>query len=134
MTRDGWLLVALAILAAVGLASWWRWPASQPALDCPVDLVFLDDAGVARCGAPGALPAGQALTIGQKVPFDRLTADDLAILPGIGPSLARQIIEVREARGRFCSWDEVDAIEGVGPARLDALQRLAEIPRCDAGL
>lgn len=134
MTRDGWLLVALAILGAVGLVSWWRWPSTQPALDCEPALVFLDDAGVARCGSPGALPAGQALTVGQRVPFERLTADDLAILPGIGPSLANEIIAAREARGRFCSWDEVDALEGVGPARLEALQRLAEIPRCDAGL
>jgi competence protein ComEA len=136
MTRDAWLVVAGAVLAAIGLVSWWRWPEAAPALPCDPQLVFLDDAGVARCGVtPGAaLPAGQALTVGQKVPFDRLTAADLAILPGIGPELATAIIDARAARGGFCSWDEVDAVEGVGPARLQTLQTLAEIPRCDAGL
>ncbi|MBM4783878.1 MAG: helix-hairpin-helix domain-containing protein [Archangiaceae bacterium] len=136
MTRDGWLVVATVILLAVGVVSYWRWPSQAPALDCPPERVVLDDAGVARCGgAPSAkLPAGQALTVGQKVPFSRLTADDLAILPGIGPQLAASIIATRDAKNGFCSWDEVDAIEGVGEARLETLRQLAEIPFCDAGL
>ncbi|MCU0701615.1 MAG: helix-hairpin-helix domain-containing protein [Myxococcaceae bacterium] len=134
MTRDGWLAVAAAIMLVVGLVAWWRWPSSAPGLECPPEQVFLDDAGVARCGPGRPLAAGQALTVGQRVPFSRLTADDLAVLPGIGPSLAQQIIAARDARGGFCSWDEVDAVEGVGPARLEAIRQLAEIPRCDAGL
>lgn len=134
MTRDGWLVVAAALLLGVGLVSWWRWPSAARALDCPPAQVFLDDAGVARCAPGRALPAGQALTVGQTIPFDRLTADDLAVLPGIGPSLARDIIAARDARGGFCSWDEVDEVPGVGSARLEAIRQLAEIPRCDAGL
>lgn len=134
MTRDGWLVVALAILAVVGGVSWWRWPSAAPALDCDPRFVSLDDAGVARCSSTGDLPAGQALTVGQKVPFSKLSAADLALLPGIGPSLADEIVKARDARGGFCSWDEVDAIDGVGEARLLALQRLAEIPRCDGGV
>lgn len=136
MTRDGWLVVAGLILLGVGVGSWWRWPSQQPALNCAAELVFLDDAGVARCGPVRAtpLPAGQALTVGQRVPFAKVSADDLAVLPGIGPQLAAEIIAARDARHGFCSWDEVDAIEGVGPARLEALRQLAEIPDCDAGL
>lgn len=136
MTRDGWLVVAVALVGALGLASWWRWPSAEPGLRCPPELVQLDDAGVAFCAAaPGApLPAGQALTVGQKVPFAALTAKDLTVLPGIGPSLAEAIIAARDARGGFCSWEEVDAVAGVGPARLEALRQLAEIARCDAGV
>jgi competence protein ComEA len=134
MTRDGWLAVAAALMLGVGLVAWWRWPDPSPALSCPPEQVFLDDAGVARCSPGRSLSAGQALTVGQRVPFDRLTADDLAVLPGIGPALAHEIIAARNARGGFCSWDEVDAVPGVGPARLEAIRQLAEIPRCDAGL
>lgn len=135
MTRDRWLLVAGGVLLVLGLVSWWRWPSQASALDCEPSQLVLDDAGVARCGGKGTpLPAGQALTVKQRVPFDRLTADDLAILPGIGPELAKDLIAARDARGGFCSWDEVDAVDGVGPARLEALQALAEIPRCDGGL
>jgi competence protein ComEA len=134
MTRDGWLAVAAALMLGVGLVAWWRWPDPAPALSCPPEQVFLDDAGVARCSPGRLLTAGQALTVGQRVPFDRLTADDLAVLPGIGPALAQEIIAARNARGGFCSWDEVDAVPGVGAARLEAIRQLAEIPRCDAGL
>lgn len=136
MTRDGWLVVATVILLAVGLVSYWRWPSQAAALDCPPERVVLDDGGVARCGDVSSvkLPAGQALTVGQKVPFSKLSADDLAILPGIGPQLAALIIATRDANHGFCSWDEVDAIEGVGEARLETLRQLAEIPFCDAGL
>ncbi|MBE2252710.1 MAG: helix-hairpin-helix domain-containing protein [Myxococcus sp.] len=136
MTRDGWLVVATLLLLVVGVGSWWRWPSQAPALDCPAERVFLDDAGVARCGdgARPPLPAGQALTVGQRVPFASLSAADLAVLPGIGPALAADIIAARDARQGFCSWEEVDAIDGVGPARLEALRQLAEIPECDAGL
>jgi hypothetical protein len=136
MTRDGWLVVAGLFLFVVGVVSWWRWPAQAPSLNCPTELVFLDDAGVARCGSTRTtpLPAGQALTVGQRVPFAKLSIDDLAILPGIGPQLASEIIAARDAHHGFCSWDEVDAIDGVGPARLGAIRQLAEIPDCDAGL
>lgn len=135
MTRDGWLVVATVILLAVGLVSYWRWPSQAAALDCPAERVTLDDAGVARCSdTPVTLPPGQALTVGQKVPFSKLTAADLAILPGIGPQLAEQIISTRDAKHGFCNWDEVDAIDGVGEARLQTLRQLAEIPFCDAGL
>ena len=136
MTRDGWLVVAGLILLVVGVVSWRRWPSQEPALPCASELVFLDDAGVARCGSSRStpLPAGQALTVGQKVPFSRLSADDLAVLPGIGPQLASEIIAARDARHGFCSWAEVDEVEGVGPSRLEALRQLAEIPDCDAGV
>jgi DNA uptake protein ComE-like DNA-binding protein len=136
MTRDGWLVVAGLILLVIGVASWARWPSSAASLNCASEFVFLDDAGVARCGQvrTTTLPAGQALTIGQKVPFSKLSADDLALLPGIGPQLAAEIIAAREERQGFCSWDEVDELEGVGPSRLAVLRQLAEIPDCDAGL
>lgn len=136
MTRDGWIVVAAVILLIAGVVSYLRWPSARPALDCAPALVFLDDAGIARCGDGGlaTLPAGQALTVGQKVPFPKLSAADLAVLPGIGPALAAEIIAARDAKGGFCSWEEVDAVPGVGAARLETLRQLAEIPSCDAGV
>jgi Helix-hairpin-helix motif len=42
-------------------------------------------------------------------------ADSLDLLPGIGPVLARRIIEARRARGSFTSWNDVLAVRGIGP-------------------
>ncbi len=134
MTRDGWLVVAVLVGLSLGVVSWWRWPSSGAALSCDAGEIFLDGAGVARCQPGSPLSAGQALTVGQKVPFERLSADDLSVLPGVGPQLAAQLLAEQRARGRFCSWEEIDALPGVGPARLEALRQLAEIGPCDSGL
>ena len=48
---------------------------------------------------------------------------DLTAIPGVGPHLARALVEARARRGGFGSWDEVDEVPGVGPAKLEALQR-----------
>jgi competence protein ComEA len=47
--------------------------------------------------------------------LSRAPADSLDLLPGIGPVLAARIVEARRARGGFSSWEQVDAVKGVGP-------------------
>ncbi|MEW5739037.1 MAG: helix-hairpin-helix domain-containing protein [Myxococcota bacterium] len=122
---------ALAIVLLAGLviavAAWWRWPSEAPGLDCPDGQVSLDDAGVARCGPGSPLPAGQALTVGQKLDLNAVSADDLSLLPGVGPELAKTLIEERARLGGFSSWEQVDAVPGVGPARLNTLQQACRL-------
>jgi competence protein ComEA len=124
--------VVLLAIALTVLGRWW-WPSARPALDCAPELVGLDDAGVARCGAPHPLPAALKLTVGQKLDLNRAPAEELALVPGVGPSLANAIVEERRRRGQFFSWEEVDAVKGVGPARLEALRGAVEIRGGDAG-
>ena len=45
-------------------------------------------------------------------------------LPGIGPSLARAIVNERERSGPFRGVDDLDRVSGVGPVRIDALRDL----------
>lgn len=45
-------------------------------------------------------------------------------LPGIGPSLARAIIDERERSGPFGGVDDLDRVSGLGPVRIDALRDL----------
>ena len=79
-------LLATGVLAslALGLAAWWRAPVPSPSLSCPDGgVVQLGPDGVASC-APGAkLPAGQALTLGQKFDCNAATAQDLGLAPGL---------------------------------------------------
>jgi competence protein ComEA len=48
------------------------------------------------------------------------TGDEAEIsrLPGVGPELAKRIIEYRTANGPFASVEALDAVPGIGPARL----------------
>lgn len=117
--------LAVVLLAALALAivAWWRWPSQQPALDCPNGQVTLDPDGVAHCGPGAPLPAGQALTVGQPLDLNAASQADLALLPGVGPELAKALVDERQRLGGFASWEQVDAVPGVGPARLSTLQQ-----------
>jgi competence protein ComEA len=115
----------LGLLALGGLARSW-WPSSAPALDCEPGAVRVVE-GVAVCGE-GARPTGaQALALGLKLDLNAATEAELAQLPGVGRSLARKLVEAREAQGRFSSWEQVDAVSGVGAAKLEALQAVTEL-------
>jgi competence protein ComEA len=132
MSRARWL-AALALAAiAVGAALRLRWPSPRPALECDPTEVRWRDAGPGESYAVCApdeparpLPAAQGLTLGMKMDLNRIGVDELALLPGIGPSLARAIAAGRERAGPqgFRSWEEVDAVPGVGAAKMETLRK-----------
>jgi competence ComEA-like helix-hairpin-helix protein len=59
--------------------------------------------------------------------LNRATVDELARLPGVGPSLARRILDERERRGRFDSPEALRQVMGVGPKKLAALRDLVTV-------
>ncbi len=73
-------------------------------------------------GASGAT-VGLAAANGL-VNLNTATVAQLDALPGIGPATAHDILAYRQAHGAFRSIDELAAIRGIGPARLDRLRRL----------
>ena len=55
------------------------------------------------------------------IPLNTATAEELEILPGIGPKTARAIVEFREQKGKFSSPDDLLQVSGIGPRKLSAL-------------
>lgn len=53
--------------------------------------------------------------VGPKLDLNRATAEELEAIPGIGPALARRILDYREAKGAFLSTEEITAVSGIGP-------------------
>jgi competence protein ComEA len=49
-------------------------------------------------------------------------ATELDRLPGIGPATAQAIVEHREQHGPFAAVDDLEAVRGIGPAKLEALR------------
>jgi len=61
------------------------------------------------------------------VDLNRAGVEELARLPGVGPGLARRIVEERERRGRFDSPDALRNILGLGPKKLAAMRHLVTV-------
>jgi competence ComEA-like helix-hairpin-helix protein len=68
---------------------------------------------------PEAAPPG--VLEGGRIRVNDASARDLETLPGIGPSLARRIVEERSARGPFRRPDDLLRVKGIGPKTLRRL-------------
>ena len=71
----------------------------------------------AEAPAPAPLPADP-----RPLDINSATVEQIARLPGVGPSLARRIVAERERIGRFESPDGLRGILGLGPKKLAALR------------
>ncbi len=58
----------------------------------------------------------------QAVDINTADAAALEALPGIGPSLAAAIVEHRRRTGPFASVDELIAVSGIGPVKLEQIR------------
>lgn len=77
-------------------------------------------------GRATRLPAGApGLLVGRRVDVERATEAELMALPGIGPGLARRIVDDRTERGPFRSVEALERVRGLGPGRIRALAGLA---------
>jgi competence protein ComEA len=73
-------------------------------------------------GVTGGATGGGAS--GGLVSLNSATAEQLDSLPGIGPSLAQQIIAYRQSKGPFTSIDQLADVPGIGAAKLEQLRPL----------
>lgn len=61
------------------------------------------------------------------VNINSATADQLDVLPGVGPATAAAIISYRDQHGPFVTVDDLGDVRGIGPAKLDALRGLVTV-------
>lgn len=66
--------------------------------------------------APGSTPAVTRVNI------NIADASALEAIPGIGPAKAAAIIEERSSRGGFAAVEDLLAVQGIGPATLEAIR------------
>lgn len=53
------------------------------------------------------------------IDLNRASEAELQLLPGVGPAIARRIVEDRAANGEFRSLADVDRVKGVGAKTLE---------------
>ena len=79
-------------------------------------------AGVAAVSNGGTSGAGSSGASSGPIHLNSATSDELETLPGIGPSLASAIIELRVERGGFRSVRDLRDVPGIGEARFSQLE------------
>jgi competence protein ComEA len=108
-----------------------------------VDLVKLNlarkitDGEQIAVGVAGALASppvsADPADIGRSTPatasldLNAATAGQLDTLPGVGPVLAQNILEWRDAHGRFDSVDQLREVSGIGPSKFATLRPLVTV-------
>lgn len=115
LSRTSWLGILAVAVVGIGVCS----ALYRPELDTPADAIWLSDSG--------PLSVEQRHTLGLKADLNVISEGELARLPGIGRNLAKNLVDARVRLNRFRSWEEVDAVRGVGPVKLKRLQELTEI-------
>src|SRR2546421_12608171 len=63
------------------------------------------------------------------VNLNTATALELQEVPGIGPSTADKILKMRKSYGAFKSVDDLRAIKGIGPKRLEKMRKYLTVAK-----
>lgn len=84
--------------------------------------------GESASGKSGSVKAGSGRnnSMMQSVRINSASAGELQQLPGIGPALAKRIVETR-SRGRFASVEDLLRVPGIGKAKLAKLRDYVEV-------
>jgi competence protein ComEA len=112
--------VADAVAAAGGLAR----GAGRSGVNFAAPVADGEQVVVPVRGAAAAVAGGGGTAASGPVSLSSATPEQLDTLPGIGPVTAQKIVSYRQQHGAFRSVDELDAIPGIGAARLAELQGL----------
>ena len=70
----------------------------------------------------GRMAANKLLVFSIPLDLNRVSAEDLCLIPGIGESLAREIVAHRERRRGFRSVEELKNVKGIGDKKYQNLK------------
>jgi competence protein ComEA len=85
--------------------------------------------GAAAPGPSAGSPAGSgaAPAPGGKLDLNAATLEQLDGLPGVGPVMAKKILDWRTQNGRFSAVEQLREIPGIGDARFGTLRDLVRV-------
>jgi competence protein ComEA len=66
---------------------------------------------------------------GAPVNLNTADSEQLQLVPGIGPATADKILQMRKSYGAFKSVDDLLAIRGIGPKRLEKMRKYLTVGR-----
>jgi len=83
----------------------------------------LPEADLEKLNLALPLKEGEEVWIpGRKININEASFEQLTYLSGIGPELARRIIEYRKREGKFTNILELEKVKGIGKAKLQEIK------------
>lgn len=70
----------------------------------------------------GSMEARKLLVFSVPLDLNRVSAEDLCLIPGVGPSLAQEIVAYREKRNGFSRIEDLREVKGIGEKTYQRLQ------------
>lgn len=113
-----WLTLGLTVALAVAAALWLR---PRPAWAAPPSVA------AAMAEPDGDAPAKVRKAQSGKVNLNTATAEQLQMLPGVGPSKAERIIAYRKRHGGFRRIADLRRVRGIGAKTLKKLERFLDV-------
>lgn len=134
------LLLKLSMLAmTMGVVLWIGWQVPQtmqrPAVPHAASLSS-EAAAVTTASEADSIPApvqqsesSHSVNRSQRVDLNRGTVADFEQLPGVGPVLAKRMVDYRKSVGRFHAVEDLRAVKGIGKKKLDQLKPFVIVVR-----
>jgi competence ComEA-like helix-hairpin-helix protein len=69
------------------------------------------------------MSAVKKLALGLKIDLNRVSEEELVLVPGIGEKLAAKIVQFRELRGKYVGLADLTAISGIKEKKLQRLEK-----------
>jgi len=66
--------------------------------------------------------AAEAARVETRVNINRATDQELQVIPGIGPAIAKKIVDYRTQFGNFERIDELQNVSGIGPMKFEKMK------------
>lgn len=124
------LFLKLGMLAmTMGVVWWIGWEVPQT-MQRPVTARAAAEVAVVAASSAGdavAAPVTQQevprpASRSQRVDLNLATAAEFDQIPGVGPVLARRMVEYRKSAGRFYAVEDLKAVKGIGKKKLERLK------------
>ncbi len=99
-----------------GFAEAWRFAGSALSVSAERGTLKITD-----------MPSVSKLALGLPIDLNRVTEEELSLVPGIGEMLADQIVQLRQLRGKFMALEELTAIPGIKERKLRMLEKYLSV-------
>lgn len=134
------LLIKLGMLAmTMGVVLWIGWQVPQT-MQRPAEThaasFSSETAAVTTTSEANPIPApvqqsesSHSVNRSQRVDLNRATVAEFDQLPGVGPVLAKRMVDYRKSIGRFHAVEDLRAVKGIGKKKLEQLKPFVTVTK-----